>query len=188
MGSGRYLKAAIKKYGIENFKREILEFHNSKDELYSREKELVNRELIKDPMCMNIMEGGRGGFISDEQQKSRSRAAAAGLRDKRNSDPAYDILWRTTHKAARKRGKDHPWFGKQCYSWLDKEHSESTKRKIGEMSSLAQKGELNSQYGTCWIYNLHLKENKKIKSEQLEEYLKLGWIKGRKLNWSISLK
>ena len=41
-----------------------------------------------------------------------------------------------------------------------------------------QKGEKNSQYGTCWIYNE--KENRKIKKEELDLYLSKGWKKGRK--------
>lgn len=42
-----------------------------------------------------------------------------------------------------------------------------------------QQGEKNSQYGTCWIHNN--KENKKIKKEELENYINIGWIKGRKI-------
>lgn len=40
----------------------------------------------------------------------------------------------------------------------------------------------NSQYRTCWIMNE--KENKKIKKEDLEKYLELGWVKGRKMNFN----
>ena len=38
----------------------------------------------------------------------------------------------------------------------------------------------NSQYGTCWIYNLESKVNKKIKLNELNDYLELGWFKGTK--------
>ena len=38
-----------------------------------------------------------------------------------------------------------------------------------------------SQEGTCWIYNEI--ENKKIKIEDLEEYISKGWIKGRKVKF-----
>ena len=34
-----------------------------------------------------------------------------------------------------------------------------------------------SQYGTCWITRDG--ENKKVKKEDLNEHLGLGWIKGR---------
>ena len=44
-----------------------------------------------------------------------------------------------------------------------------------------QQGEKNSQYGTCWIYHSVL-GNRKCKKEELEEYIKTGWVKGRKIN------
>ena len=61
----------------------------------------------------------------------------------------------------------------------DIKHNELTKQKIGEANSVKQKGELNSQFGTCWITNNT--ENKKIKKIELEKYFALGWIKGRKI-------
>lgn len=48
--------------------------------------------------------------------------------------------------------------------------------------SLAHQGlqikELNSQYGTCWITNGA--ENKKIKRDDLDNWISLGYYKGRK--------
>jgi hypothetical protein len=40
-----------------------------------------------------------------------------------------------------------------------------------------QHGDKNSQYGTCWITNDQ--ENKKIKKEELDKYVQLGYYKGR---------
>lgn len=40
-----------------------------------------------------------------------------------------------------------------------------------------QRGNKNSQYGTCWINDG--KTNHKIKKEELDEYLLNGWNKGR---------
>jgi hypothetical protein len=56
--------------------------------------------------------------------------------------------------------------------------SEEHKRKISEANKVKQKGEKNSQYGTCWITKDGL--NKKIKKENLELYVQDGWEKGRK--------
>jgi hypothetical protein len=57
-------------------------------------------------------------------------------------------------------------------------HTVETKKRIGDANSLKQKGEGNSQYGTCWIYNTT--GNRKIKKHELEIYLNNGWIRGRK--------
>ena len=40
-------------------------------------------------------------------------------------------------------------------------------------------GKTNSQYGTCWITMDGT--NKKIKKEELDSYLAIGWVKGRKM-------
>lgn len=64
-----------------------------------------------------------------------------------------------------------------------KHHSKETKNKMHQKHLLNkhQQGEKNSQYGTCWIHND--KENKKIKKEELENYINIGWIKGRKMKF-----
>lgn len=59
MGSGKRLHFAYKKYGIENFKKEILKFFNSADEAYKYESEIVNETLISDSNCYNLIPGGK---------------------------------------------------------------------------------------------------------------------------------
>jgi len=62
MGSGININRAIEKYGLDNFEKNILYIFTNKKEAYLMEKQLVNNELLSDPMCYNIKEGGRGGF------------------------------------------------------------------------------------------------------------------------------
>lgn len=64
MGSGRRIKWLIKKYGLEHFKFEILEYLPNRKSLIEREKEIVGKELLKDVKCLNLKEGGEGGFSS----------------------------------------------------------------------------------------------------------------------------
>lgn len=40
-------------------------------------------------------------------------------------------------------------------------------------------GEQNSQYGTCWIYNIDIQKSIRIKKEQLDNYISTGWRIGR---------
>ena len=67
--------------------------------------------------------------------------------------------------------------------WFNRKHTNESKKKIGEKNSIKQKGEKNSQFGTCWIVNEEEKKCIKIKKEELENYLSIGWKKGRKMNW-----
>ena len=57
-GSGAALKENIKMYGIENFVKEILEFFPNRKTLMNEEKRIVNKELLKDPKCLNVILGG----------------------------------------------------------------------------------------------------------------------------------
>lgn len=62
MGSGRNIIFAIKKYGIENFKKEYLAIFDNSDEMFNMEAKLVNDEFIKNKNTYNIIKGGLGGF------------------------------------------------------------------------------------------------------------------------------
>lgn len=58
MGSGTRLKATYKKYGMENFEKEILKFFNTRKEASDYEAEMVTETLIKENNCYNIKKGG----------------------------------------------------------------------------------------------------------------------------------
>lgn len=59
IGSGRLLLRAVKKYGKENFKTEILETHNNEQDLNEAEKRLVTPNIETN---YNLCPGGQGGF------------------------------------------------------------------------------------------------------------------------------
>lgn len=61
LGSGLAVKRAIKYYGRDNFIKEVLYVFQTEDEMYQKERELVETHL-NDPLCYNLMEGGIGGF------------------------------------------------------------------------------------------------------------------------------
>lgn len=62
MGSGKVILNAIKKYGIENFSKTILETFNSSEEMYAKEKQIVNDEFLDRKDTYNLRRGGFGGF------------------------------------------------------------------------------------------------------------------------------
>lgn len=73
--------------------------------------------------------------------------------------------------------------GELKFFWENKKHSKETKIKMSRAKKGKYKKEKNSQYGTCWIYNEGLKINKKIKKENLDDWTKKGWSKGRKMKF-----
>lgn len=181
IGSGKRLWYSIKKHGRENFKMEILEFLPDRSSLKLREKEIVNSDLLKEELCMNLAHGGHGGFINQESQLKRAIAGNLGLLKKYNEDPDFRnkmIDTRNTNLHSRES------INKACNTklaktgsmngWEGKKHSAETIEKFREIRKLSSKGEKNSQFGTCWITNGS--QNKKIKKT---ETLPIGWKLGR---------
>ena len=177
MGSGKRLRRSIRKYGVENHKKEILEFFENRELLVEREKERITPEMITDKNCMNIQPGGGGGFSSEQQRinSNKSHLKQKYLREN-------DIEW--VKKKSKKISsslllqyengeRDKKYF----FDWSGKNHNDDTKRKIGEINSIKQKGNNNSQFGTCWMTNGI--ENKKIKKDSK---IPQGWYVGRKIN------
>ena len=62
MGSGKILRHAIKKNGIENFDKTILEIFETSEAMFCREKEIVNDEFLLREDTYNLRRGGTGGF------------------------------------------------------------------------------------------------------------------------------
>ena len=180
LGSGTRLRRSIRRNGIKNFKIEFLEFFDNKTDLTNREKELVNEELLKDPMCMNIQLGGGGGWTS-EQQKLNAIKSNQKQKWLKENDKEWNInrskRLSTSQLLAFEEGRrERKYF---C-DWTGKTHKEETKQKIGEASKIKQSGSSNSQFGTRWITNGS--ENKKIKKTDL---MPDGWKFGRKINLDI---
>lgn len=76
MGSGTYLKKAQKKYGIENFSKEIITIAMSMSEANVLEKYYIAKERKENNFgCYNIADGGAGGgqkgYHHTEEAKKR---------------------------------------------------------------------------------------------------------------------
>lgn len=65
MGSGKVLKLAHKKYGLESFEKIILETVDSPELLDERERHWIEKtDAVKDPKSYNLAAGGEGGDLS----------------------------------------------------------------------------------------------------------------------------
>jgi len=58
-------------------------------------------------------------------------------------------------------------------------HSQKTKSKM----SISGSGNKNSQYGKTWIYSLGEKISKRVDKKEIDQYLTMGWLKGRKMKF-----
>ena len=188
IGSGDRIRRSINKYGKENFKFEILEFYPDRVSLRQRESEIINEELLKNEMCMNLCFGGGGGYISPEGVKKGRIVTDNILKKKYGEDFKQKIAenyWLNLksnsdllnqHKEKLRDGLKSSNFDHGA-TFRGKKHSDETKKIIGKKNSINQKGEKNSQFGTCWITNGD--KNLKIKKEDISLYPE--WKQGRKL-------
>lgn len=116
LGSGKYIKNAIKKYGKENFKKEILEICISRKQLCEREKFWIKESNSIRPKGYNISTGGDGGDTlshHDNLLKIRRKISES-------------------HKGSRnsmfgKIGKNNPNYGRRNSPETIKRMSESKK-------------------------------------------------------------
>lgn len=173
LGSGVVLRHSIRKYGVEKHTKKIIEHCNSREDLILREQEIVNKELISDGKCMNLKEGGTGGFISDEQQRHRSECGGKALALKLKTDIEFVKKHREIVSNNMKQGHIN---GKFTYNTFEgKSHSDKSKKLMSEQRKGTGLGENNSQYGSFWITDGV--NNKKLKKDSP---IPEGWGLGRK--------
>ena len=185
MGSGKIIKSAIEKHGIQNFTKTILEFFETQEEMFVKEKEIVNEEFLLREDTYNLRRGGDGGFDYINSDKSKEyyeiRKNAAIIRNLK-----YGFAYAEWNKKVTKEQRslmlldsvskmqDLGTYKNEAF--LGKLHTEETKQRIGKKNSINQSGPKNSQFGSMWVTNGI--ENKKIK---LLDPIPSGWVKGRKL-------
>jgi len=254
MGSGHRLHRAYKKYGQNNFIKEILKYFDTREEALDYEEEIVNEDLLKNNDCYNEVLGGGGikivglfpvrnintgeqimmskddpRYISGEYRtlsygltpaidkynnhylvdKNDERFKTGELKkqfegricviDKdgnkfyvNSDDPRYisgelkfhnknKILCKDKNGNSKMLYKDDPLFisGEYVPFHKGRKFSEEHKNKLKE----AAKNRKNNNLYFCWVYNYQLKINKKIKLEELDNYINNGWNKGRKIKF-----
>jgi hypothetical protein len=137
LGSGKHLTSAIKKYGRQNFVKQILYILENKQDMFNKERELVNEDLVNDPLSYNLKIGGSGGnpgIIGAFKGKTHSAATIEKIKNA--------ALKQITTDQKRQKLSQNNWAKKDPAS--HKEHvikinknipkSESHKEKLREIN------------------------------------------------------
>jgi hypothetical protein len=189
MGSGKILTAAIKKYGIENFTKEILEVFNDAQSMFNREKEIVTEDFVARDDVYNIKVGGFGGWDYVNRmnlrvpigltEQGRQKCSQAGQRSRDQKFGLFSLS-KEELEAASLKGRSKVLEKYPQGTFKGRLHTEESKNKIKQSIKGKQVGERNSQFGKRWIHNLEIKKSMKIaKSDPLPP----GWHEGRKMRF-----
>ena len=155
MGSGKHLKAAQNKYGIENFEKFLIQYCYSKEETNKAEKFWIAEYRRRGKAEYNIADGGTGGNLGEEvarliseanrgnqnhKGKHHSEESRKKMSEAHKGRPSY---WRGKHlteEAKRKSSESHK--GKHL--------TEEQKRKISESLKGKNKGRPSPRKGKHW--------------------------------------
>ena len=172
MGSGKYLKRAIDKYGVENFIREILYIFEYEQEMNDKEAELVTESFCKRSDTYNLSVGGNGGFgyinakklnYTDEKNKAITPFKTKEI-CKEHFEVHRDKIVAGALKGsqiANERYK-HGLFRRDTFK--GRTHSEETKKKMRER-----------RVDQIWIT-----DGETIKGIHKDADIPTGWRRGRK--------
>lgn len=185
LGSGVHLKNAINKYGEENFKVEILEEVDSKDNLIEREMYWINeynavnsnkfynhspgglnegfvpgeKNLINDPIVKSKMIKSKKGHYPEKHRKAMQEFY------KNNPDAPKEWSRKRVENLLNNKEKYNQWITNLSKAQTGRTHSEESKEKIRKAntgSKLVNNGKIQH-----WI-----------KPDELEEYLNNGYCLG----------
>ena len=149
-GSGKILKLAYKKYGIDNFEKTIEKFFDTEEEAFAYEKEIVNEDMIKNPMCYNAQIGGK-------------YFGTLGMVTVKDADG--NKFWVSKKEDIYTSGEVVPL-------WAGKHHSDESREKTRKRMTPK-----DSKNDRVWI-NKDGKV-KYLRKTLLDEYINNGWKLGR---------
>jgi hypothetical protein len=186
MGSGKYLKYAQQKYGIKNFEKEILFVYDNKEDMYSKEAEIVTEEFLATENTYNLKIGGFGGwdYINSNDTLRRSKNKLARKTADKTILKKYGVCYPyqidsvkiKLRDNTKKRWKNGEMTLSPNFSFKGKFHTDESKLQMKQRAIGKQVGCKNSQFGSIWITNGI--DNKKIKNT---DPIPENWIKGRKM-------
>lgn len=175
LGSGIYLRNAIKKYGKENFKKVILDTFDTIDEAFVAEKNKVTEDIVNSDEYYNLRIGGSGGsnkghLAGIPKTESHKQAISESLSNRQFSESHKASL--SESKQGKKLSKDH------CESISKAQKKNGNNGKYERTDEIKEKQRLVRK-NQRWINNG--KERKMVHVDELDNYINDGWSIGKKI-------
>lgn len=140
-GSGIYLKNSIKKHGIENFQKTILDFAENLEELSRKEKEWITAYKSQGKAEFNLTQGGEGGDTLSQRREKDNLKRSQSLKEywtpdhiNSRNNKIFQTWNSKTEKELRTFRKNH---SKYLYKRKGVEESFMTLRELSDLTGLS---------------------------------------------------
>jgi hypothetical protein len=185
LGSGKFIKRAVAKYGEQNFRKEILAVFEIQREAFDLEKKLVVEAKV-DPLCYNLKAGGEGGFdwINRKGLNNSNENGVKGNRvtiGKIKTDPKVKKRFTDRINRVRQyRTQDYKArIPSMLQKWTGQHHTAETKARLSE----THKGKSNGRFGKQWMYHLESQRSKPVSPDEINSHIEQGWLIGRRMKF-----
>jgi hypothetical protein len=179
LGSGKLLKQAIKKYGVENFTKEILYTFDNEDDMNAKERKLVTEDFVLQKNNYNLCVGGHGGWSYVNRELPNGMLGK--MQTVTQKKAACNWISRNQGKLQKKTPARTAHIKQLAELNKGRRHTKKTKKRMSQNRLGKGAGIENSQFDTIWITNGCT--NKKISRHDL---IPAGWTNGKTMPPSIT--
>ena len=172
LGSGVALNRAIKKYGRENFTREILATATNEEMLNDLEAVYVTWKEVDDENCYNLMTGGGASGLRSKETRKKMSAAKKGNTNMLGKTQSVDTRKKIgeSNKARRHSPETKQKISVAKKGRPGKKHSPESRQKMREAKKNVSL-ETRKKLSQATSGKTHSPETKQKISEGLKRYL-----------------
>ena len=177
LGSGTLFRYALKKYGKENFSRQILAYAESAEQLNRLQALYVNKETIDDENSYNLMTGGYQNIQFSQQTKDKLKKIMKNrvLTDEWKKKIGQSNKGKLTGRKLSDTIKNKIRNSHIGMVFTDQHKQNISKKRKGIIFSDKHKNNLSISHGGKYFYAINVKtEEKTLQINQSECAKRLG--------------
>jgi hypothetical protein len=167
LGSGIHIKRALKKYGRRHFVKEILFVFDTPEEMFAKEKALVNEEFVSRSDTYNKIVGGEGSTDLRNWTEERHQKISAATKKQWKNPKFREMMLQVRHRCRPSIAT------KQKISITKQGHSATEKTRIAWKQISAK------NRGRIWIKHDKLQQCCYVPLTDFANYELSGWVRGR---------